>query len=366
MKLGDVPMKKKEVSASLFRVLSILPLILMFAALMVAYLSNMQFGNPVELSECGTINTDVSWKVLLKDNLYFPTKELGSDYSFIKELVDKLQFDLQFDLAGAPSDATVKINYQVDGVLQANYSAGGNGLLFKLEYPFLTKDEAELSAKTLSSSKEFYLDLPFYTRMIDGFQSEYSVGVKSKMDLKIKIDAVMETGGNSFAKSVPLDLSIPLDSSVFQISGSPSSKMVFTVPKESAVPTGWAHNATLYYLGAAVLMLLITIAVFLFFTPPIQEQETTLLKQAMHKCKGSLVAIKANPKDADLPMLPVENIDGLVSISESTGQPILYYNKKDDHLFLVSSDEILYVYELNAGAGTTGSGHAPSHGKAAL
>ena len=359
-------MKKRKVSAFLFKIITILPLVLMLAALVFAYLSNIQFDKPQQEPSLGTLNANISWKVLLKENQFFPTNELGSDYAFIKELVDRLQFDIKFDLSGAPADATVKINYRVDGVLQANYEASSNGLLLMREYPQIDQNEEQLSEENAAGAKQFELPLSEYTVVIESFQNAYRVGVKSKLDLKINVDAVMESGGKSIEKSIPLNLSIPLDSSVFQISGSPSNKVEFTVPAPSTAPSGWAYGTTLYYLGAAVIMLLTTIAVFLLFSPLDPAPELTLLKQAMQKCKGSLVAIKANPKDADLPMLPVESMDGLVNISESTGQPILYYNKMDEHLFLVSSDEILYAYELHVGVETTDAKHEPSHGETVL
>ncbi len=358
-------MKKVNVSALLYRVITIIPLVLMFSALALAYLSNMESEGTGESRSLGVISADVSWKVLLKENQFFPTNELGSDYAFIKELVDRLQFDIKFDLIGAPADAIVKINYRVDGVLQANDDTSSNGLLLRREYPKIDKSKVDLLDVNATGVKQFELILSEYTVVIDSFQSVYRVGVKSKLDLIINIDAVMESDGNSIAKSFPLNLSIPLDSSVFQISGAPSNKMDFTAPIKSAAQSGWAHGTTLYYLGAAILMLLITIAVFLFFNPRDPEPEMTLLKQTMNKCKGSMVTIKANPKEAGLPILPVEDADGLVNISESTGQPVLYYNKKDDHLFLVSSDKILYSYELKV-AVKADLGHVPSQRKAVL
>jgi len=39
---------------------------------------------------------------------------------------------------------------------------------------------------------------------------------------------------------------------------------------------------------------------------------------------------------------------------------------KDDHLLLVSSEAILYIYVLHAGVETTGAGHEPYHGETAI
>ncbi len=358
-------MKKIKVPMLWYRVISIFPLVFMLAALALAYLANAGLKGSEGATYLGTVRSDISWKVRLKDNPFFPTKELGSDYTFIRELVDKIQFDMKIALDSASDDTVVKINYRVDGVLRANSDASSSGLLLMQEYPRINQGSAELSANAASDVKQFELSLTPYTHIIQTFQSDYRIGVSSKMDLNIDIDAVMESGSGRILKSQSLALTIPLDSNVFEISGSPSDKMEFSMSNQDRASARGNNSATLFYLGAAVLMLLITVAVFLFFTPPVQEQETALLKQAMHKCKGSLVAIKANPKDADLPMLPVDSIDGLVSISESTGQPILYYNEKDDHLFLVSSDEILYSYELKV-AVKTDPGHVPAQGKAAL
>ncbi len=358
-------MKRIKLSVHLFRAASIVPVVLMFVVLGFAYVSNTRIENQATASDLGTVNADVTWRVRLKDNPFFPTKELGSEYSFIRELVDRLQFDVKYLLDGAPDDAVVKIKYQVDGILRASQDASGSGLLLMQEYPKLAEGNAELSAQSVENTQQFELSLTPYTYVIESFQSAYRLGVTSMMDLSIRIDAIMESGKVSISKSIPLNLTIPLDSSVFQISGSPTDKIAFEQMQQSIGSSQGSYGTTLYYLGAAVLLLLITVAVFLFFSPPMPEPETILLKQTINKCRNSLVTIKANPREAGLPMLPVADIDGLVNISESMGQPVLYYNEKDEHLFLVSSDELLYSYELKA-AVKTDPGQVPTQGKAAL
>ena len=334
-------MKKNRLPVFLFRIAAGLPLVLMFAALGLAYAQIAKDDSPAAALRQGTLNADVSWKVRLKDNPFYPTRDLGSDYAYIRELVDYIQFDLQLALHDAPEGMPVKIAYRVDGVLQANQDTGSNGLLLLQDYPKLAGDTQDYAGPSFSDTRKFQLPLASYIQTIESFQSAYHIAVTSKLDLNITVDVIMDSDGGKTISSMPLKLTIPLDSSVFQLSGSPDNKMELNRAQQSIAPEADLGSGTLLYLAAACAMLLLSIGVFVFFSPRTPGPELTMLKQAIQKCRGKMVVIKADPRDSGAVPLPVSDISGLISISEGGGQPVLYLQKEDAHIFLVSSEGLL-------------------------
>ncbi len=342
-------MKKKRLPVWLYRAVSALPLMLMIAALYLAYAGGRQEETAPEAGSLGTVTAGIDWKVRLKDNPFYAGRELGGDYAFIMDLVDQVAFRLNLALDGAPEDAAAVIAYQVDGTLLANYKASGGGLLLRQEYPKLAAGTVTLDGSGNAADQPFDLALTSYSYVIDSFQSAYRVDVSSRLELRVSMDATLETGGERYSETLSLPLSIPLDSNVFQITGTPSDTQEFDLPAAASTAAQEPHIGTLAYLLAAVVLLLLFAATVLFLGPLPPDPAAAELKSILQKCRGSLVRVGDDPRDKYTVYLPLGDSAALVRMAESTGQPVLHLQKEDAHRFFVSAEGILYGYEPVAG-----------------
>ncbi len=169
--------------------------------------------------------------------------------------------------------------------------------------------------------------------------------VSSRLELRVTMDATLETGGGRYSETLSLPLSIPLDSNVFQITGAPSDTQEFTLPAADITDDQEPRIGTLTYLLAAVVMLLLFAAAVLFLGPQSPDPGAAELKTILQKCRSSLVRVGDDPRDKYTVYLPLRDGAALVRMAESTGQPVLHLQKANAHRFFVSAEGILYGYE---------------------
>jgi hypothetical protein len=338
-------MKKIKLSRPLYYAAVILPLVLVILALALAYVRSGP-GSRGQLSpKMGTAQAQASWKVHLKENPFYPTLELGSEYAYITELVENIQFDLSFALDGAPQDAPVTVDYRADGVLRANNETDGGAPLLKQEYPQLDEASKAFTGPGFTDTQSFQLSLKPYTYVIDSFKSAYRLGAAASFELNIAIKVAMEAGGRLVTGEIPLRLNIPLDETVFQISGTSSgtAELEGTAVGVDAQKTA---AGALPWLILAGMMLLIGIAGLVFLEPERADPGAAQLKQALNKCKGVMVGIQADPREGVTAVIPVMDIAGLLSVSEENGQPVLYRDVGEVHSFFVMAAGAVYFYEI--------------------
>lgn len=340
-------MKKTKVSGTLYSVALGLPLMLAIIFLVLAVIAYARPGGAMP-EKLGTLQADVSWKVHLKENPFYPSQELGSDYAYIQELLKDIRFDLDFAFSGGEKDASVNIEYQVDGVLKVNQNSAGNKPLLVQEYPKLAKGSGILSGPASDDIQSFDLLLSPYINVVESFRNAYNLDVSSRLDLSISIKATLGEEPDAVVKNIPLSLTIPLNDAVFQISGSPSGKEEF---ERQLLPGGQGGGQATVYLVIAVVLLLLAGAAFLFLEPQKADPQTALLKQTLQKCKGNMIVLQTDPREQGMPSISVGDISGLILLSEQAGQPVLYLHREECHSFFALVEGTLYSYEIKYAIG---------------
>lgn len=336
-------MKPIQLPRSVYRVLLLLPLVIMLAALGLAYARHSQ---TVTISPLlGTLHADASWRVRLKDNPFYPTQELSGKYAYITELVDLIQIDLDFAFSGAPKDAMMKIDYRVDGVLRIDYDTTGAAMLLSQEYPNISSGSKTFTGSSFTNRQSFDVSLLPYTYVINSFKSAYRLFVSSKFDMNVTVKLSMDVSGVNIAKEVPLRLTIPMDTTVFSITGTPSGTAKLYQPADTIAATG--NPGVVFFLVIAVLMLLFALIAYVLLRPSVPNPAAETLKQALQRCKGCMVNIQADPREKCDTILPVKGMADLMCISDEAGQPVLYMGRSPAHHFFVLTARVLYSYEIN-------------------
>jgi hypothetical protein len=341
-------MKLIYINKRLHRTLTILSLALMLVMLIMACVQYAISSMSEQPSLIGLLNVDAAWKVKLKDNPFFSGEELSTEYAYVTELVDHIQIDLNLSLENNDQNVPYQVYCRADGVLRIDYDTNSNLMLLQQQYPKLFESSDTFIGPVGVVQKEFQLSLEPYTYVIDSFQSAYHLLTTSRLDLNLVASLSAEVNGKTVVKEIPLSLSIPMDTTVFQITGVPSGTAKLYRPV-SADQTSF-HGARIYLVLAA--LLLVTTLFCLFVLKPNQEESRDEgLYQALQKCKGRMVEIENEPRGQyEMPVM-VSDIDQLIFLADETGQPILYYQQGNEYSFhiLTQTARFLWVHKVAVG-----------------
>lgn len=342
-------MKKRVIPAILFKVATLLPLILAAALLALAY-TQFQKGDAGQSGAgFGTLGYDTAWKVHLKDNQFYPTDVLGEDYAYIKELVDKIQLDMDYTLFGAPDTATSTVSCRIEGTLRADYEAQSSSQVLMQEYPNLLS-ETRTYTGSFHDTLSFPLSLDTYDQVINSFQSAYQLTVKAKLDMNIFISVTEEANGQRVTDHATMTVTIPINSSIFQISGSPGNTLRLDNAYLGSKLSSGIGSGVLIPLCLALLMLVAAAAAYVFLAPAPAGHKEDELKKVLQKCKGNLIKISADPRETGMVGIPVEKADDLPTLAEEYSQSILYLQKDAAHTFFIQIPGIMFVHEITVHA----------------
>lgn len=344
-------MRKFPLPRLIFRLLIIALIIVMGVFLLLAYL---QFTEPEDAAlpqHIGTLNVNANWNAILKDNTFFPNKELGKEYAYISELVDHLNFNLDFDYEDGSNEATVSIDYQVDGTLRADYGAANTAaLLLQLQYPQIAKGSITKAGPAFSDGSSFELSLTTYNYLINSFENTYHVSVTAQLNLQINVTLSIDDQRYRRTKDLQLSLNIPLGNTVFQISGTPSNKLEVFLPPSGGGQSGATFGTALNFLLVAIGMAVLALLCYLFLAPNQPDKRSVMLRQTLQKIKSRMATLASDPRLSAENLLEVKDIAGMIVLADETSQPILYYKQEPEHHFFVQHQGVLYVYSLQSGS----------------
>lgn len=340
-------MKTFPLPRLIFRLIVGALMVVMGIFLMLAFL---QFTKPEDVvlpQRIGTLNVNADWKAILKDNSFFSGKELGRDYAYISELVDYLSIELNFDYADGPKDAPVSIDYQVDGTLKADYGAANSTvMLLKLQYPQIAKGTISGAGSAFSDVQPFELSLMPYNYLINSFQSAYQVSVTAQLSLAISATLSIEAQGQTVTKDLQLSLNIPLGNTVFQVSGTPSSKLEVFLPLADGGGNGSYTRRAVNFILVAAGMAVLALLCYLFLAPNQPDKRDILIRQTLQKVKNRMVTLTSDPRQSAKNLLIVSDIASIIILADETSQPILYYKQSEEHCFFIQHQDTLYVCSM--------------------
>ena len=313
------------------------------------WLTYVQYTQPdavVLPSHIGTLAVDADWRVRLKDNPFYPSNELNSDYAYVSSLVDQLIIDLNFNLTDGIENEAALLDCRVDGDLVATYGATSNSvLLLEQKYPKLKTASIEDLGPAFTREESFSVNLTPYNYVIDSFQSSYQVSVTAQLQLNMLISIALSVKGETVTENTQLTLTIPLGNTVFQIAGTPSVTLDMFMPagNTSGVKTARRTIEFSIYAGALAILALLC---YLFFEPGIPDKYTAQLNQVLQQVKNRIAKVTTDPKQDKWQMIGVSSINDLVTISDDALQPILHFESDSGHRFYVLNRETLFEYSI--------------------
>ena len=299
------------------------------------------------------INRNVNYTVQLNENEFFQNQSLEMNKTYISSLVDKINMDFTYTLAGNKK-AKTKYTYQVVAVTDVKYastSSDNQDTIWSKQYVLVEPKEVEVNGSNFNISENFDVDFATYNEEVKKFKEQLRMPVKANLQIKLVVRSNMEVAGieKPVIESSIMNLDMDLAQDVFSVEkqfDNSETKEIFETTE-----TNKKINKPLIVIGtvlivAAILIMLDAIRKSIKFS---KKSDYAIALNRILKNYGDIVAEIVSPVEIDnLNVIEVKNFDQLLDIEEEVRMPILFYETipEEQGEFIIVCDSMAYRYVI--------------------
>ena len=303
-----------------------------------------------------TIDKSAKYKVYLFNNNFIKDTYMEMDKSYITELVDYIDLDLNYNLT-ASKLATMEYSYDIIATLYVDYATSGtlkDSHLWVKEYD-IVKDK-KVAAERNNKIKIFEnikLDYSTYNDEVKRFRESFGMPITSYLNIQfvIKTNIDVDNTSNDATGTSVVELNMPLNQQVFDIATKKTGNTQKTIYAANVEIED--INKPLFIIGTLILAVSL-IGLFGNIRKYIRITGKTDYEIALSKILknyGDIVAEIMHPIETSyMKIIDVKNFDQLLDIEEEIRMPILFCETKkaEEGQFTIIHDNIVYRYVLRA------------------
>lgn len=289
----------------------------------------------------------VNYEVFLKPNILYPNKSLGEGEIYITEFVDFIDTTFNYEFSG-DKEATIQGDYNIVASA-AGFIKGedkGDIIVWKKDFRILPKTSFSNNGNKVEIKEKISLKLDEYNEFAKAVTEASKVNTSVNLDVVMNINIQVKTDNGIIEETISPSMVIPLNTSMFQISGNTSIEKPGAIEETNQIQLPVNRNKVIIYI--VILGILLLILVYLvFFTKSVVIIKDPLekeLKQIFKKHGDRFVALSKEPFINSNYINQVKSIDDLVRIADELCKPIIYKHSIDykeiDKFYVINEDEI--------------------------
>ena len=195
---------KRKVKLALYAIL------FFFLIGMILFEINYSEKNLKKKSVTFSKESDISYRVYLKNNNHYTSSYLKDDYNYVASLIDYFNFDYNYSyVLNEPIEYI--LNYQVDGNLEVYDSDAKNKPIEKKDYELVkkvtTSDTGQLIKVDLYNQKILY---EAYSKIIDEWKKDVSPDATLKITFKVDWTGYSKVLGKEIGDTYTNTFEIPV------------------------------------------------------------------------------------------------------------------------------------------------------------
>jgi len=298
-------------------------------------------------------NSNLSYRVFLKDNAFFTTKSLGMNKQYIASLIDHIEVNAKYNFQSS-KDLQYSYSYDMVATAKGTYSESDAKAVevWSKNYPILPSETKSGTGKTIFIDKTVSIDYNKYNQIMADFRNQFGLSVDASVDVALKINI---TGGvkgaeNSLHETNVMTLQIPLVKPTIEIKPEYVNNGGKSIYKEAG-DKDIDINIPLLVLGIALLLFMVfmlkKMGSSLLTTTKKSEYVLTLNK--ILKEYADIIAKAENvPNLTQYDVIHIKDFSDLVDIEEELHSPIIYNEIREDLecWFMIFHDKTAYKYIL--------------------
>ena len=332
-------------------------LIAVIAVVVVSIVSIVKSLNPEQSSQeelySYTYNSNLDYKVYLKDNQFFTSPYLGMNKQYITSLIDYIDVDASYNFK-----STKKLDYSYTYAIVATAKGlyqntdGEDVEVWSKEYPIANQASQSGSGNSFTISKNVQLNYNEYNDIMTDFRNQFGLSLDARVDLSVKIDINAGLAGESdkeMQATNTMTLEIPLLQQTMNIKPNYVNTGGDTIYK-SAEETAEINIPLLIF---GIVLLVISLVAFKILAKSLlavtRKSEYVLALNKILKEYADIIAETHNMPDLEkYDVINVKNFNDLVDVEEELHSPILYFEVKEnvESVFVIVNDATAYKFTL--------------------
>lgn len=299
-----------------------------------------------------TENSDIDYKVYLKENDFFTEKYLDRNREYVASLIDYINAEFKYKITMDAQNVDFVYTTKIESEVNV-YNTNGKKPLYKVtEILMDEKTNYSVNGAPVNVNEVVQIDYNHYNDIISSFERTYGLNdVVSNLIIKMYINVKgncndVEDNDN---QSV-ISLNIPLTEKTVSIemeSDLVKSNEVLLVCKK-------ADNLMLYLIGGTALLLLdiyisISTGIYVVKSRSAKDMYKKELKRILSNYHSFIQKVNSDFKFTGYQVLKVDTFTDMLEIRDTLNQPILMIESKEKngaHFIIPSNTKILYTYSL--------------------
>ena len=346
------PMKKKfYYSFSIRVIINIIVLAVLICALI--YFSVRSFSITKRQYINYTENSDIDYKIRLKDNNFYDEDYLGKGMAYVASLIDKIHIDYKYNY-NADKKSNLYIKYAVKAKLIIASQSNAN-VFFEKEYD-LTEETVEnvMDEYGFSINKnDVVIDYNYYNRLANDFKSRYAVNTSNRLEVSLYVTEKSKPNNiYDLSNTNKVTLIIPLSEQEVNITF--DNKNVNVEKQLISNPKFIIKNNTLAKISAILLAFvfvsIISLMNKLSLTSTDKSKYDKYVNRLLRGYDRLIINIKNKPNTNKYNVIEVDRFEELIDVRDNTSQPINYYvitPHQKCEFFVINKDN-LYIYVIKA------------------
>ncbi len=298
-------------------------------------------------------NSNLGYRVLLKDNTFFTTKSLGMNKQYIASLIDRIEVDAKYSFQSS-KELDYTYSYDITATVKGDYAEadGKTAEVWSRSYPIVPAETKSGTGQAITINKTVSIDYNTYNQIMIDFRNKFGLNVESSVDLVLKINIAGSLKGKeqTLQESNTMKLNIPLVKPTIEIKPdyvNNGGKTIYDEAKVGKVKV----NIPLLTLGIALLLFMVfmlkKLGSSLLTTTKKSEYVLTLNK--ILRDYGDVIAKAENvPNLTQYDVVHIKDFTDLVDIEEELHSPIIYNEIREDLecWFMIFHEKTAYKFIL--------------------
>ena len=299
-----------------------------------------------------TENSNLEYKVYLKENDFFDKSYLEEENQYIASLIDFIEADFKYELVASEKDIDYRYTYTIVAEVNVEDKTTHKSL-YEFDEDLIELKEYNHNTNTKLIIKEpIKIDYNRYNDIIKRFVNLYDLDNSvASVTVNMYVNLLEDSNAESTKSRIPaVSLTIPLTTETMAIDIESNE----TLPNNINVYKNIEQSE--YLFGAIIfaiidIILIVKFVIFLNDTKNEKAVYNMRLRKIMSNY-GSYIQKLNNEFDFEgYQILEIKSFEDLLQIKETLNKPILVTEKESamETYFFIPSDFTCYIYELKAG-----------------
>ncbi len=310
-----------------------------------ASLNKVKYVNYIE-------NSDVDYKVFLKDNIFYDEKYREKDDQYVSDLIDYITATFNYRLELQKEEISYKYSYRVEANVTVKDKTT-NKNLYTYDDTLISKVEKSSNKPTTEITEEVNINYNKYNDLIKDFIRTYDIdNVTSTLSVNLYVDVENNCGDEQLAGNESVtSIVIPLTNKTMgmditnNIIDNEDNTIICSEPSKA--------NILFLLCGLTSLVIAAILVVRAVIYAEMSKTAKTIYERELKKILGNYNAyiqrVNGTFDISGYKSLRIDSFTDMLEIRDTINQPILMIEnaKKTGVYFIIpSSNKILYTYGL--------------------